>query len=42
MSKRNKSCQNKDWLFDQYVTQGKSSGKIAEEIVFSMTITPYG
>lgn len=32
MSKRNKSCQNKDWLFDQYITQGKSSGKIAEEI----------
>lgn len=32
MSKRNKSCQNKDWLFDQYVTQGKSSGKIAKEI----------
>ncbi len=32
MSKRNKSCQNKDWLYDQYVTQGKSSGKIAKEI----------
>lgn len=32
MSKHNKSCQNKDWLYDQYVTQGKSSGKIAKEI----------
>ena len=32
MSKRNKSCQDKDWLYDQYVTQGKSSGTIAKEI----------
>lgn len=32
MSKRNKSCQNIDWLYDQYVTQGKSSGTIAKEI----------
>ena len=32
MTKPNKYCQNKDWLYDQYITQGKSTYQIAQEI----------
>jgi transposase len=32
MSKPNKFCQDKEWLYDQYITQGKSTGQIANEI----------
>jgi transposase len=32
MTKPNKHCQNKDWLYDQYITQGKSTNQIAKEI----------
>lgn len=32
MSKPNKYCKNKEWLYDQYINQGKSSGEIAEEL----------
>ena len=32
MSKPNKYCKNKEWLYEQYIVQGKSANKIAKEI----------
>jgi hypothetical protein len=32
MTKPNKYCSNKDWLYDQYIVQKKSATKIAKEI----------
>lgn len=32
MTKTNKYCSNKDWLYDQYIIQKKSALKIAKEI----------
>ena len=32
MTKPNKQCQDKDWLYDQYITQGKSTNQIAKDL----------
>jgi hypothetical protein len=32
MSKPNKHCQNKEWLYDQYITQGKTTYEISQEL----------